>query len=548
MLLDRHKQAPEKIERRQIMRNISKLFRTVALAAIVSMLLVAIPISSVLAAASIELDPEEGEIGERIDIEGDGFSGEEDVEVDIYFSSEEADKGDDIDDEVENYERVKSGVTVDEDGEFSTNFRVPDELTDGDEDEEVHGGTYYVYVTYSDEDNIEAVAEFTVIAGEIELDPDDGPVGTEVEISGTGFTDNEVITVEYDDDEVDIASGDEETDRDGEFVCTIIIPESTAGDHTITVTDDSGSSDEANFSVEPVITVTSTGTTAGETVEVSGTGFGKDVEVIIKLDGEEIAEGETDSYGSFEIPFTLSEKTSDTYVIEATDEDDNTGKVDFTIAVDVKLSQTTGNVGGDITVTGTGFAVNQAITIKYDATQVATATSDSKGSFSISFSVPESEHGEHTITVADASGRTDSKSFVMESTPPAKPTLSLPANGTRIGFIGSQTPTFQWTAVTDPSGVNYVLQIASDPGFFSLVVPEVSGLTEASYTLPQGRGLPYGDYYWRVKAIDGAQNDSGWSPVYSFQSGLLPLWAFIVSIVLIVVLGGVLVYLFVMRR
>ncbi len=528
------------------MRNISKLFRIVALVSILSMLAVAIPASPALAAVSIELDPEEGEIGEWIDIEGDGFP--EGEEVDIYFSSEEADRNDDIDDEVGNYERVKSGVLVDEDGEIDTSFKVPDELTDGDEDEEVHGGTYYVYVTYYGEDNIEAVAEFTVIAGEIELDPDDGSVGTEVEISGTGFTDDEDITVEYDDDEVDIVSGDEETDEDGEFVCTIIIPESTAGDHTITVTDDSGSRAEADFRVEPEITVTPTKGTAGDTVKVNGTGFGEDVSVTIKLDGDEIAEEATDYYGSFEVTFTLPGKSSGTYDIEATDEDDNQGKVDFTIAAGVKLSQTTGNVGGDITVSGTGFAVNQAVTIKYDATQVATATSDSKGSFSTSFSAPESKYGEHTIMVADASGNTVSMNFVMESISPAKPTLTTPANGIRLGFIGKQTPTFQWSAVTDPSGVSYKLQIASDPGFVSLVVPEVSGLTEASYTLPQGQALPYGDYYWRVKAMDGAQNDSGWTSAYSFKSGLLPFWAFIVIVAIIVVFVAALFFLLGERR
>jgi len=537
------------------MRNVSKLFRIVVLATILSMLVVAIPASPALAATSLELDPEEGEIGESIDIEGEDFpESDPDAsppyysEVDIYFSSEEADSHDDIGDEVENYERLKSGVSVDEDGEFDTRFKVPDELTDGDEDEEVHGGTYYIYVTYHGEDLIRAIAEFTVLAGEIELDPDDSPVGTEVEISGAGFSDDEDITVEYDDDEVDIVSGDEETDKDGEFVCTIIIPKSTAGDHTITVTDDSGSMAEADFTVEPGITVTPAKGAAGDTVKVKGTGFGKDVDVTIKLDGDEVAEDETDYYGSFEVTFTLPVKSSGTYDIEAKDEDKNKDKVDFPIAASVKLSPTTGNVGDEITVSGAGFPGSKSVTIKYDATQVATATSDSEGSFSTSFSAPKSKHGEHTVTVSDASGNTFSMNFVVESTPPAKPTLSLPANGSRIGFIGSQAPAFQWTTVTDSSGVSYKLQIASDPGFVSLVIPEVSGLTGTSYTLPQGQALSYGTYYWRVKAIDGAQNDSGWTTAYSFQSGFLPLWAFIVIVVIIVMLIAALLYLLGIRK
>jgi hypothetical protein len=51
-----------------------------------------------------------------------------------------------------------------------------------------------------------------------------------------------------------------------------------------------------------------------------------------------------------------------------------------------------------------------------------------------------------------------------------------------------------------------------------------------------------------VKAIDSAQNDSGWTAAYSFRIGLLPLWAFIAIIALIVVVVGVLVFVFTKRR
>ena len=43
--------------------------------------------------------------------------------------------------------------------------------------EVVSGGTYWVYVTEADVEEILAAAEFTVIAAEIELGPDEGPVG-----------------------------------------------------------------------------------------------------------------------------------------------------------------------------------------------------------------------------------------------------------------------------------------------------------------------------------------------------------------------------------
>jgi len=150
---------------------------------------IAIPATPVLAAEDITLDPDEGRIDDRVDIDGDGFTPsyppEYYYEVDIYFSSDEADEGDDIDDEVNAYERVKTGYDVDEDGEFSTYFYVPDELTDGDDEEDVYAGIYYVYVTYRGDDNIEAVADFIVVEVRITLSPSNGPVDSQVWINGS---------------------------------------------------------------------------------------------------------------------------------------------------------------------------------------------------------------------------------------------------------------------------------------------------------------------------------------------------------------------------
>ena len=93
----------------------SKLFHILTITVILSLLVMALPVSPVLAASeSIELDPEEGEIGEEIEVTGEDFDESyynsstdyEYIYVTVYFSSEEADEGDEIDDEVENYEIV----------------------------------------------------------------------------------------------------------------------------------------------------------------------------------------------------------------------------------------------------------------------------------------------------------------------------------------------------------------------------------------------------------------------------------------------------------
>jgi hypothetical protein len=112
----------------------------------------------------------------------------------------------------------------------------------------------------------------------------------------------------------------------------------------------------------------------------------------------------------------------------------------------------------------------------------------------------------------------------METTPPAVPTLALPANDTK----SKSQPTFTWQPVSDPSGVTYTFQIATDANFAHVIL-EKPDLTSPEYTLIEteklesvGKDTPY---YWRVKAIDGASNESEWSTPNSFYVGfIMPTW------------------------
>jgi hypothetical protein len=143
--------------------------------------------------------------------------------------------------------------------------------------------------------------------------------------------------------------------------------------------------------------------------------------------------------------------------------------------------------------------------------------------------VPDSKHGENQVTAEDAAQNKADAIFTMESDPPPTPALLSPANGSRIGFIGRVSPEFEWSGVSDESGVYYNLQVASSTNFTeSSVLVTVTGLAETSYRLQ--KTLSYGTYYWRVQAVDGAENGSGWTTGRSLHAGLLPLWAFIVII------------------
>jgi hypothetical protein len=81
--------------------------------------------------------------------------------------------------------------------------------------------------------------------------------------------------------------------------------------------------------------------------------------------------------------------------------------------------------------------------------------------------------------------------------------------GHRFGLVGTQSVSFRWSEVTDPSGITYTIEVADNYDFLpngSIMTKE--GLTEASYTYD----ITPGAYYWRIKAVDGAGNESEWKP------------------------------------
>jgi hypothetical protein len=136
--------------------------------------------------------------------------------------------------------------------------------------------------------------------------------------------------------------------------------------------------------------------------------------------------------------------------------------------------------------------------------------------------------------------------FAMDSTAPAAPQLLLPANGQEA----DPAPALDWSDVTDPSGVTYTLELARDATFADILLQKALSvsayqLTEEEKLEPAGKDKPY---YWRVRATDGAHNESdesGWSKPNSFYVGsVLGSWVlytiFGVSALILFILGYVL--------
>jgi hypothetical protein len=345
-----------------------------------------------------------------------------------------------------------------------------------------------------------------------------------VTLTGNGFRSSRSVDITFDGDPLAILSGSARTNSSGCFDVEFEVPPSVNGKHEIEADDGSETAD-IDFTTLAAIELDPSSGPINAEVAVSGHGFDADKVVTIRFNDEHVRTGATDASGSFSDIFTVPASSTGNYNVIASDGTRSSGAV-FTVTTSVAVSPPTGHVGTLITVRGNGFS--GAIDVRYDDEEMANTTADADGSFTVSFSAPASRHGHHSVTISDAVNTIEA-TFTMESDAPPVPALLLPENGSRQG----SRPSFEWSPVSDPSGVTYTLQIATDNSF-STIVLEKNGLTQSQYTLSHEERLQQADsdtpYFWRVQAIDGAANESGWTAPLTFYVQFLPQWALFIII------------------
>ena len=93
-----------------------------------------------------------------------------------------------------------------------------------------------------------------------------------------------------------------------------------------------------------------------------------------------------------------------------------------------------------------------------------------------------------------------------DTTPPGTPSLLAPANGV---VTNDNTPSFDWSDVTDPSlPVTYTILADNNNDFSS---PEISKQSLSSSDYTSVTSLASGTYYWKVRATDGVGNIGSYS-------------------------------------
>jgi len=469
---------------------------------------------------SIDLSDDKGFVGSSLTVSGHGFNQNENG-IQLFYGGSIAERD----------------IVADKKGNWKSTIKVPPSAS-GNVNIDAEGTTPATDV----EDRL-----FSILP-KMEINPTAGGVGTMVAAQGTGYGSSETgIVISFDGIQVKTGIA---ADSRGSWQSSFFVPTSPKGRHRVNSFGEITGEDAVtviDFSVSPVLKLELTSGLLGDAILVgdefwvSGIGFEENEGSIqVTFDGVMVASGiVADAKGSWAVQVSVPTATRGKHVIDAsgnTTRSDDVTNGTLVVSPYIEINPTTGGIGTDVSVKGAGFSGNQAITISYDGVQVLTGqTTDGKGSFTTSFKVPVSKPGDHTVTVNDATASVASARFSTETTPPPVPKLVSPEAGTRLGFIGDTVVTFNWTIVEDPSGVSYALEVSHNSNFSGAVLRK-DNLSVSAYTLTKEEALPSGDYYWRVKAIDGAGNEGEWTNGQLFRIAS-DFWIFPVALAVIVVIA-----------
>ena len=438
----------------------------------------------------------------------------------------------------------QTGIVADADGSWDTQLLIP----------MLPAGSYTVSAGGFVTSNANIQSDILVLGSSLILNTTTGPPGVTVNVNGIGFGSNEAnIDIMY--DNIVVIRG-VNADILGTFSRSFIVPASPAGNHAVGVkrserADEMDIGAVQGFQVHSGLNLEYNEGPPGNTIKIFGSGFGSSEQNIsLVYDSIPVISGlSADSIGSFQTSFAIPPSGAGSHTIQAISPFSvtsiNPGH-DFMVIPTVDLSHKEGSVGQKLVVSGQGFTPESTVSLKYDDKTLSSILTDELGSFRLELLVPESKHGDHLIQLFDEQDNKQQSTFNIEDIPPPSPSLREPDDGARGGIFSGYQPDMNWSPVTDPSGVRYLLQMSTDRDFDNIIL-EKNTLKNPRYKFEEQDKLEKGTYFWRGKAIDQAANESPWSNSYQLNSGLIPLWAFLIVLGMIIGISTLAAYLLITR-
>ena len=257
--------------------------------------------SFIVTAPEIETNTDEGTVGTKVDIEGEGFYARGDV--DVYYYS----KGSKINMSTEH---------ATESGAFSYTMTIPESTA----------GAHKIIA----EDNLgnSAEASFSVLPSII-LNAYSGATDSNLSVSGSGYAGDGEVSVSFGGQE----TAQSTTDKYGSFQATFRVPAFESGSYVVKAEDGSDNWAKAAFTLAAGASLSQSSGSVGTPLIVSGVGFNAAVLITITYDNEEVATTVSDEDGSFSTTFNIPPSMGGNHTVTVTD-GTNTDESVFTMESD----------------------------------------------------------------------------------------------------------------------------------------------------------------------------------------------------------------------
>ncbi|MEK7812855.1 MAG: hypothetical protein AAB296_03760, partial [Candidatus Desantisbacteria bacterium] len=245
-----------------------------------------------------------------------------------------------------------------------------------------------------------ATLEFVILPQVYSVSPSEGSVGTVVNIKGNGYKGLEAVDIDFGTTRFTISAG-----VSGDFSTVFTVDTQVFGRKTVLATGAAAGSAASSFFIRAAIyNLTPTTGTIGTMVTVGGTGYAaNDAITILFGTNNNIKTGVAQTNGSFETTFAVDTQSFGTATIQATGASSEMALRRFFVSPQVySIIPAAGSVGTNVTISGTGYAASETITVGFGTTaNIQTAATDIRGYFTTTFTVNTQKYG---ATVVKATG------------------------------------------------------------------------------------------------------------------------------------------------
>ena len=283
------------------------------------------------------------------------------------------------------------------DGSFEIWFEVPEAVN----------GLHYLWI--KDASDSPAASESFSVDAMIRLSPTSGLAGDRITIEGHGFgRSKNVNNIDFGAEDLITNPSVPVTSDLGYWEATFNVPNKADDDYTITAEDAADNSATATFTIGPAISLNVEEGPVGTLIEVDGRGFKSGGTVTsITLDGVDCRVTNTDDLdidGDGEFTFTLAvpsvSRSGREYELHVSDSGGKDATVHFLVTglSSITLDPMFGPPGTSVSIEGSNFAPNRAVSVSISGTGARTFQTNSRGKFSGSYTIPAIASGTYDLT------------------------------------------------------------------------------------------------------------------------------------------------------